>query len=88
MILGENCTGLILSLSGGPPAKVCHGTSFIAADAAIMGFMHRATVGSDAAGPFLLYLAAAAAPLRAQAGRPSDSGKMITVPTPAPKGGC
>jgi hypothetical protein len=87
-IVGGRCIGLILPLNGGIPAKACHHTHLFAACAAITVFMRRVSEGSDAAGLSYVSLAAAAAPLRSQAGRPSGREKRILAPTSAPNGGC
>ncbi len=78
--------GMIFHLSGGTPEKYYHGTCFLGAPAATMGFLRRFSAGAGAADHSYVFLAAAA--LHPVAGQPSGDGKMILALTSAPNDGC
>ncbi len=79
-------TGMTFHLRGGTPEKNCHGTSFLGSPAAILGFPHRVSAGSDTVDHFSVFLAAAA-PLP-ERGQPSGDGKLTLALTSAPNDGC
>ncbi len=78
--------GLTFHMHFGTPAKVCLGSCPLGAPAAIQNFLHRVIAGSDTAGYFGDYLAAAA--MHPKGARPNGKGRMTLALTSAPNVGC